>query len=216
MRVKRCAGVPVAIFSLLCACAFIAGCGEGEDGVQVTNLQIDKNGRVTSNIVEDFDKEFYSVDALQEMVQTEIDDYNGTHPEAVVLAEVKPYGEEEEKILVSMQFATCEDYEAFNGAELFYGTVEQAQAAGFSLDVELINAYDATKRIGESDILGMKDMHILIVRQSAQVSRVLVPEKVQYMTEGTTLAGAKAVTMPGPENPSDIYWMGELTYILMK
>lgn len=216
MRVKRYAGIPAAVFSILCACVFIAGCAEGEDGVQVTNLQIDKNGRVTSNIVEDFDKEFYSVDALQEMVQTEIDEYNGTHPEAVALAELKPYGEEEKKVLVSMQFATCEDYEAFNDAELFYGTVEQAQAAGFSLDVELISTSDGTKKIGESEVLGMKDMHILIVRQSAQVSQISVPEKVQYTTEGTTLAGAKTVIMPGPENLSDINWKGELTYVLMK
>ena len=216
MRVKKYAGRPAVLFSILCACVFLAGCGEMEDGVQVTNLQVDKNGRVTSNIVEDFDKDFYAIDALQEMVQAEIDDYNRTHPDAVALADLKPYGEEEEKVLVSVQFATCEDYEAFNGAELFYGTVEQAQTAGFSLDVELVSASDGTKKIGEADILGMKDMHILIVRQSAQVSQVVVPEKVQYMTEGTVLAGAKAVTIPGPENPSDLNWKGELTYILMK
>ncbi len=216
MRVKRNAGIPAAVFSVLCACFFLTGCGEGEGGVQVTNLQIDKNGRVTSNIVEDFDKDFYSVDALREMVQAEIDDYNGSHPEAVTLSELKPYGEEEEKVLVSMQYATCEDYEAFNESELFFGTVEQAQAAGFSLDVELISASDGTKKIGESDILGMKDMRILIVRQSAQVSQVNVPEKVQYMTEGTALTGAKGITLPGPENSSDINWKGELTYVLMK
>ncbi len=62
----------------------------------------------------------------------------------------------------------------------------------------------------------MKNVHILIIRQSAQVSQVVLPEKILYMSEGVQLAGSRTATMPGPGEDADITWTGELTYILTK
>lgn len=215
MQKKICAFIGVlliCIAGLFC----LAGCGEEETGVQVTSLQIGKTGDVTSNIVEDFGKDFYTIDTLKDMLQEEIDDYNASHPGAVTLQTVELSLEETGGILVTLQYASCEDYTDFNDAELFYGTPQEAQAAGYGLNVGFLNADGNEANIGADDILAIKDARILIIRQSAQVSRVSLPGKVLYISGGTVLDGSKVVELPGPEEDGNIYWQGELTYVIIK
>ncbi len=184
--------------------------------MQVTSLQIGKDGSVTSDIVEEFGKENYALESLEAMILEEAERYNAGGAEAVSLRNIAMSEDEEGKVLVTMQYASCNDYMNFNGVELFYGTPAEAEAAGFKLNVELIGASDAGSRIGQAQILDMKNAHILIIRQSAQVSQVVLPEKILYMSEGVQLAGSRTATMPGPEEDADITWTGELTYILTK
>lgn len=207
-------GVVLAV--CLALCPLLSGCGEEEETVQVTSLQIGKDGSVTSDIVEEFGKENYALESLEAMILEEAERYNAGGAEAVSLRNIAMSEDEEGKVLVTMQYASCNDYMNFNGVELFYGTPVEAEAAGFKLNVELIGASDAGSRIGQAQILDMKNAHILIIRQSAQVSQVVLPEKILYMSEGVQLAGSRTATMPGPEEDADITWTGELTYILTK
>lgn len=202
---------------LLALCSFWASCGDETETVQVTSLRIGRDGSVTSDIVEDFGKENYTLESLEAMIREEAEHYNaGSSPNAVTLESIAMSETEEGKVLVTMQYASSADYMEFNGVELFYGTPAEAEAAGFQLNVELIGASDAGSRIGQAQILDMKDAHLLIIRQSAQVSQVILPGKILYMSEGTQLAGNRTATLPGPDEDTDITWMGELTYILTK
>lgn len=202
---------------ILALCSFWSGCGDETETVQVTSLRIGKDGSVTSDIVEDFGEENYALESLEAMIREETERYNaGSSPNAVTLGSIAMSETEEGKVLVTMQYASSADYMEFNGVELFYGTPAEAEAAGFQLNVELIGASDAGSRIGQAQILDMKDAHILIIRQSAQVSQVILPGKILYMSEGTQLAGNRTATLPGPDEDTDITWVGELTYILTK
>lgn len=202
---------------ILALCSFWSGCGDETETVQVTSLRIGKDGSVTSDIVEDFGEENYALESLEAMIREETEHYNaGSSPNAVTLGSIAMSETEEGKVLVTMQYASSADYMEFNGVELFYGTPAEAEAAGFQMNVELIGASDAGSRIGQAQILDMKDAHILIIRQSAQVSQVILPGKILYMSEGTQLAGNRTATLPGPDEDTDITWVGELTYILTK
>lgn len=215
MQKKRC----TLIGALLICTAWLfclTGCGEEEVVEQVTSLQIGKNGIITSNIVEDFGKDIYTIDTLKVMLQEEIDDYNLSHPGAVSLQTVELSEEETGSVLVTLQYASCEDYTEFNGVELFYGTPGEAQAAGYSLSVGFLGADGNAANIGVDDILAIKDAKILIIRQSAQVSRISLPANVLYMSEGTILAGSRVVELPGPEEEGNIEWQGELSYVIIK
>lgn len=207
----------VILTAVLALCLFLAGCGDETETVQVTSLRIGKDGSVTSDIVEDFGKENYTLESLEAMIRDEAERYNaGGSPNAVTLNSIAMSEAEEGKVWVTMQYASGADYMDFNGVELFYGTPAEAEAAGFKLNVELIGASDAGSRIGREEMFDMKTAHILIIRQSAQVSQVVLPEKILYMSEGTQLAGNKTATLPGPDEDADITWTGELTYILTK
>ncbi|MCH5274901.1 MAG: hypothetical protein J1E65_03605 [Lachnospiraceae bacterium] len=194
----------------------LAGCGETMETAEVTSLMIEKNGIVTSNIVEDFGKDFYSIDTLKAMMQEEINSYNASHPAAMSLQTVELSEEIEGGVLVRLQYASCADYAEFNDEELFYGTPSEAQAAGYSLNAEFVDTDGNAANIGETEILAIKDAKILIIRQSAQVSKVFLPGKVLYMSTGTVLAGSKVVELPGPEEEGNIMWQGELTYVITK
>lgn len=204
MQQKRYAGRLAAVLSVLCSFFFLAGCGEQKNGMQITNLQIGKDGRVTSNIVEAFEKGFYTIEGLEAMIQEEITAYNANHPEAVVLKTAELCKEDESKVLVTMEYASDADYAAFNKEELFFGTVAEAEAAGFELNVELVSAADENIKLTKEDIAGMTDSHILIIRENIQV---LLPEKVLYMTAGTELINSKSINVQKADG---------LTYVIMK
>ena len=207
----------VILTAVLALCLFLSGCGDETETVQVTSLRIGKDGSVTSDIVEDFGKENYTLESLEVMIRDEADRYNaGGRPNAVTLNSIAMSETEEGKVWVTMQYASSADYMEFNGVELFYGTPAEAEAAGFKLNVELVGASDAGSRIGWEEMLDMKTAHILIIRQSAQVSQVVLPEKILYMSEDTQLVGNKIATLPEPDEEADITWTGELTYILTK
>ncbi len=202
MQQKRYAGKLAAVLSVLCSVFFLTGCGEEKNGTQITGLQIGKDGRVTSNIVETFEKEFYTIEGLNAMIQEEITAYNANHPEAILLKTAELYGEDE--VLVTMEYASDEDYMDFNKQELFFGTVAEAEAAGFELDVELVSVSDAAVTITKEDIAGMADSYILIIRENMQV---LLPQKVLYMTAGTELINSKSINVQKTDG---------LTYVIMK
>ena len=215
MQKKRCALIGALLIctaELFC----LAGCGEEEADGQVTSLQIGKNGIITSNIVEDFGKDFYTIDTLKDMLQEEIDSYNVSHPGAVSLQAVELSEEETGSVLVTLQYASCEDYAEFNEVELFYGTPTEAQAAGYSLNADFLNTDGNAVDISAEEILAIKGARILIIRQSAQVSRISLPGKVLYVSGGTVPDGSKIVELPGPEEEGNIYWQGELTYVITK
>lgn len=201
MLEKRFAGVMAAVFFFLCLPA-LAGCTEKKSGEAVAGLQIDKNGRIISHIVEAFDKDYYTIEGLEAMIQKETAEYNAQKPEAVTFQSAELSGEGD--IVVTMQFASAEDYRAFNGSVLFYGTIAQAKEEGFSLDTEVVSVSDGTKKLGKADMEAMPDSHILIVDESVQIS---LPDKVLYMTEGTELLNGKSIRA-GQE--------AKMTYVIIK
>ena len=47
-----------------------------------TSLVVEKNGKVVSYLVNTFDKDFYSLDGLTQMVQEEAEEFNAAHGDA--------------------------------------------------------------------------------------------------------------------------------------
>ena len=63
----------------------LAGCGKAAklpETVVNTSLVVEKNGKVVSYLVNTFDKDFYSLDGLTQMVQEEAEEFNAAHGDA--------------------------------------------------------------------------------------------------------------------------------------
>jgi len=63
----------------------LAGCGKAAklpETVVNTSLVVEKNGKVVSYLVNTFDKDFYSLDGLTQMVQEEAEEFNAAHADA--------------------------------------------------------------------------------------------------------------------------------------
>lgn len=188
----------------LCLLPIVTGCGESAKEAETTCIQVGKKGTVTSSIVEDFEKEYYSIPELTTMIQEEIDVYNTAHANAITLEETKQSETQTGKVLVKMTYASPDDYTAFNGTILFYGTIAEAKQAGLDLNTGFVSASDTTKKLEQTDLAGMDANHILICSESLQVN---LPEKAQYISENVTLISNKSIMADSTES---------LSYVIMK
>lgn len=212
MQGKRYAKLPAAVFSVLCA-FLLAGCGTAKTDTSMTNLQIDKSGRITHTIVETFDKDFYTVDGLEAMIQEEINDYDASFQNGEVLLENVVLSETEaDEIVVTMQYSSGDVYAAFNDVELFFGTVAAARSAGYDLNVMLVDSTDATRTVKLSDLTGTDTNHILITNQSIEIG---LPYKVLYLSEEAQLVDGKTVSIQS-QNEADSLKTDSLVYVITK
>lgn len=181
-------------FAAVLACTLVpvslSGCGKAAklpDTVVNTSLVVDKDGRVTSYLVDTFDKDFYSLDGLKEMVQSEADAFNIAHTDAaedpLVVKAVQSVGEGA-TVQVVEEFTDTKVYEEYTEKELFYGTRVEALADGISVNLDLVNAEDGTPADQEKLEKALEKNHLLITNASAYI---YCPYQVLYVSEGVVM-----------------------------
>lgn len=181
-------------FAAVLACTLVpvslSGCGKAAklpDTVVNTSLVVDKDGRVTSYLVDTFDKDFYSLDGLKEMVQSEADAFNIAHTDAsedpLVVKAVQSVGEGA-TVQVVEEFTDTKVYEEYTEKDLFYGTRVEALADGISVNLDLVNAEDGTPADQEKLEKALEKNHLLITNASAYI---YCPYQVLYVSEGVVM-----------------------------
>lgn len=181
-------------FAAVLACTLVpvslSGCGKAAklpDTVVNTSLVVDKDGRVTSYLVDTFDKDFYSLDGLKEMVQSEADAFNIAHTDAsedpLVVKAVQSVGEGA-TVQVVEEFTDTKVYEEYTEKDLFYGTRMEALADGISVNLDLVNAEDGTPADQEKLEKALEKNHLLITNASAYI---YCPYQVLYVSEGVVM-----------------------------
>lgn len=179
-------------------CLLLSACGskkESEDSA-VSTLTIDKNGKIISKIVEDFDEPYYYEDELKEMIETEISAYNRqADTESITF---KSCEKSENAVIVEMAYRNAKDYSEFNGEMFFFGTVQEAYKDGYDLNIRLTDAAN-TQTIGKDDILNMGDKHIVISNEKVRISSY---KDIGYTSEGVVLIGKNRADLPATDSYS--------------
>ncbi len=169
-------------------CAFmLMGCKEQETVyVPVTSNTVEaaKDGRLIAYIVEDFDKDYYDINELAEMVAAEADAYNRNNASPFAEAGQSPVQVEKvmmaedgsAKAVVALSFRDAAVYRDYMGTELFYGTVSQAMQAGYDLEGRLFDVKKGTE-LAKDKLEKNADRMVLIIR-----------EQVMIRTEGKVLS----------------------------
>ena len=121
----------------------LTGCGQAAklpETVENTSLVVEKDGKVTSYLVNTFDKDFYNLDGLTQMVEEEAEEFNATHTEATEnpmnVKTVQALGDGA-LVQVVQEFADTDSYAEYNEQDLFYGTRVEALAQGLTVNREL-------------------------------------------------------------------------------
>lgn len=193
----------------VCQIFVFTGCGTQSKTPTETSLLVEQGGKITSTIVESFDKEYYTQESLREMIESEIAAYKGADA-AVTIDSLDETDDTDtagtgRKVAVVMSYASPGDYAAFNDIRFFYGTVSEAQADGYAIPADLVSVKDENKTITSQELDDMKEYHVLITEESIPV---YLPEKPVYMTKGMLLADSQCIRA-GEES------LG-LTYVIMK
>ncbi len=180
-----------------------AGCGgvDGDPPPDRSLLQIKKNGRVEQTIVEPFDREYYDLEELEDMIQQSCQEYNDRMGRGRVSA--KRASLEDGVLTVEMRYKSAEDFADFNGQAMFVGTVDQARDAGYQLDMSLESADAQLPGADLRTLLSMGDSHLLLWRGEGDVS---VWGEILYYSSGVELSedDLQTVTFTDPEKLSMI------------
>ena len=175
--------IPIVMSAIILAAYLLAGCGNGksEPSADMDTVSINKDGTIEHMIIDWFNKEYYDIDELAAKAQEKIDSFNnGT--DSIMLDSAE---EKDGKIIVKMVYKTGDDYTQFNNRELFYGTVAEASAMGFS--VRDIFSEDGTAL---NDTKQIWDNHVVIIQtKEGEGLDVNVYDKILYTSKNIERAG---------------------------
>ena len=197
----------------ICSMFSITGCQKEEVYIPVTvdTIEILEDGSITEYIVEPFEKEYYDIEGLAEMVSSEIAEFNKETANQFTQTERSPIRVEKvvmaedgsKTAVVALNYENSKIGEAYRGNTLFYGTVQEALNAGYVLGNKLQSVKkkqdftaEKQKQYAQNKILIFKEE--LIVRPIG---------KVEYLSTNAKMTNQGFVRCTADE---------ELKYIIFK
>ncbi|MBE5827739.1 MAG: hypothetical protein E7307_14040 [Butyrivibrio sp.] len=166
----------------------MTGCGQGAN--EVSSVTIDKDGHISNVIYETFDKEYYSLEELSEMASKEVSEYNSEYISPKISLDKVETVDDGAFVKLSMNYDSASDFSNFNDESLFYGTLEEAEAAGYRMSGELIDSNGV--KIESSFAQDHPDRHIIITTDK---SNIIAPFNIEYTSKGVTLLGKKEAVL---------------------
>lgn len=171
------------------ACLFLllVGCGVPKvpDVVKENSLSISDKGEVVSYLVDEFDKQYYSITDLTAMAMGEAADYNREHADGeanpVVVENVEMPDENSNMVLLTQRFINAGTYADYNGEILFYGTISDALKAGY----EFADGWKDVKSgstVSRTEILQKGDTKVIVTDVKAVI---YPPSRVWAISDGT-------------------------------
>ena len=169
----------------------LTGCGE-KVVIPVTEptVEITEEGELIAYLVEDFDKEYYDLGELETMVREEVADFVKDQDlaaedgkEGMTVESVAMAADGSKKVVVALRFANSEIYADYFDVEAFFGTVSQAQNAGYGLSAALTGVKDG-EIFTEEDARKNSKRKILVIEGSVVVR---CPKEVLYIGTNASL-----------------------------
>ena len=162
----------------------LMGCGAQEK--QVTSISLDKNGKITNTIYEEFGEEHYDIQELTKMAENEISAYNSECLREKIFLESVDSVSDGAYVKMIITYETPGDYSGFNKTSLFYGTVQDALDRGYNFSNDLID--ENGLKISQDAIDANLDNHVIITNDK---SVIIAPYNILYTSEGIILDGKK-------------------------
>lgn len=158
------------VLMILCGC----GSNSNTDTKEYngSSIVMNEDGSLTEYILEETDQTEQStqtldVDELQKFIDSEIADYNSFMGREDAVS-CQNCSVEDDRMNVTMDYASCEDYAAFNRVTLFTGTVAEAKAAGYELKLDATTAEDHHV-VTAAEVRKMEDSMILITTMPYEI-----------------------------------------------
>lgn len=165
---------------------------KAEENAVGTRLEFTSKGAITETIVEDFDSSIYNADELEAMVSDEIVQY-ATISGDEKLIKLKNIETEDQVAKVSIEYASPEDYRAFNNTDIYFGKVSDLIAKCILFDKNLVAAVEGQENISADKISTLGKYKAIVVSQPCIVK---APKNVVYYSEGTSLVNKRCVSVP--------------------
>lgn len=164
----------------LCVCLF-SGCGANYNTTEDTVFLL-KNGKVVSTDVEEFDTDTYNKEDLEKFVDEAVEAYNSEHGKDTI--EKKKLKIENGTAVLTLEYASAEDYAAFSGDELFAGSIAESLTAGYKYNTEFATLEGKQPEFCEaSEILEQDGLKVVVFKGDANIN---VAGKIVYVSAPNT------------------------------
>lgn len=205
----------IAVLTALGACVLaLTGCSQEttEEPIRTSTIVLAADGSFTQCRVEDFDREDYLLSELESMIRQEVQDYVGGEAgegQAVTVEQVSAVEGSDAQVMVALHFGDSRVYQDYRArmdqqsCEMFYGTVQEALAAGYDLAGVLQDVKKGVPLTSEQ-LAKVGDNKVLVFEEALQIR---CPSKVLYTSGNVQLTSAGYVDGTQEEG---------LKYIVMK
>ena len=191
----------------------LGGCQKAQD-VETTTVSADKKGKIEQMIVEPLGSDDYTAEELEAYISDSLAAYTeeaGSENIKLESCEMK-----EGTVKIRISYESWSDYMGFNQVACFFGTLEEAQEAGYSFDRNFLD--NSGKAAAGATILAHgQEWKILILEEPVQV---MVPGTVLYTTDNVSVTGTRTASIGGstPESIAGqfVATTDEAAYIIFK
>lgn len=160
-------------------------------------ISIAEDGTITEIVQEVLDESYYNITELQNMITTEVADYNAQNGENCVT--VKTFENEGQAVKLEMVYASAKDYAAFNHVEFYYGSLINAQLEGYLFDVAYKKVRDGVvigNSVSGSEVIREMDKEVMVVRAPLEVH---VPGSVLYTSSNAEVLADNVIHATGKQ-----------------
>lgn len=163
-----------------------------------SRVEFTRKGALTVTSVEAFDKSYYDESELQAQIDSEIKAYNDENGSRV---SDKGLTVADGVATLAMQYDAASDYQAFNDQEMFYGTLQEAEDAGYDLSglSGQTNATDETETYGEGTARALADNTVIVITEPLDV---ITATDILYVSDNLAIAGSSYATVSGDVSTS--------------
>lgn len=155
----------VLVLVIILAIFVFGGCSTYESNKNT--VYILENGKVVSNSVEDFDEDVYSKGDLKDYIKEVVNTYNTENGNTV---KQKSLTVKDGVATLVMEYATAEDYEDFEGTEIFVGSIAEAVEAGYTFQEDFANVADGkVVPVNVEDFLEDPAYQVVIIKANVDV-----------------------------------------------
>lgn len=158
-------------------------------------ISISEEGSITEYVRDTLDEAYYSAAELEQMIQSEVSDYNAKNGADSV--QVKEFTAEGSDVRLTMEYAKAEDYAAFNNVEFYYGSMINAQLNGYLFDGSYKRVRDGVVQgaaVSGSEVLKKMAAEVLIVTAPLEVH---LPGSVIFTGTNAEVLSASDVNATG-------------------
>ncbi|MFR8547634.1 MAG: hypothetical protein ACLVEV_03265 [Lachnospiraceae bacterium] len=187
------------IAALAAGMALLGGCGMLEQKKwtpqEPAAISIAKDGSITEIVQESLDESYYDAAELEKMITDEVSKYNAQNGEDSVT--VKKLEHTDGVFRLQMEYASADDYAAFNHTEFYYGSMINAQLEGYLFDVPFKKVKDGVVQgspVTGSEVIKQMGDQVLILRAPLEVQ---VPGNVLFTSTNTEVLSSDVVNATG-------------------
>ena len=164
----------ILVISALLITMTLLGCGSDDSDTLESTLIFSKKGAVTNVIVEPFTKDYYDVDGLRTFFNEKVNEYKTSGEKGTIaLSDIEIKGGVAK---ATLDFDSAQTYQDFYNTELFYGTINDAYDAGYTLNITL-KEVNGKETISKNDLMEMQKKKIIIVSEKIAV---VSKNKIKY------------------------------------